>query len=93
MNTQELIQFIEEKMSMQHVYQPLLIKTLVESGGSATVRQLAQAILELDESQIAYYEARVRDMPVPVLSKHGVLERSGNLVSVAVTPRCTGESK
>lgn len=35
MTPDQLIAFIEEKMSMQHVYQPLLIKVLVESGGSA----------------------------------------------------------
>ena len=34
MTPDQLIAFIEEKMSMQHVYQPLLIKVLVESGGS-----------------------------------------------------------
>ena len=44
MTPDQLIAFIEEKMSMQHVYQPLLIKVLVESGGSATVRQLAQRL-------------------------------------------------
>lgn len=85
MTPDQLIAFIEEKMSMQHVYQPLLIKVLVESGGSATVRQLAQAILELDEAQISYYSRRIKDMPVPVLKRHGVLDREGNLVSLAVS--------
>ncbi len=69
---------------MQHVYQPLLIKVLVESSGSATVRQLAQAILELDEAQIAYSSRRIKDMPVPVLKRHGVLDREGDLVSLSV---------
>lgn len=36
-----LIEFLETKMSMSHIYQPLLIKTLVDAGGSATIRQLA----------------------------------------------------
>jgi hypothetical protein len=84
MTPDQLIAFIEEKMSMQHVYQPLLIKVLVESGGSATVRQLAQAILELDEAQIAYYSGRIKDMPVPVLKRHGVLDREGDLVSLSM---------
>ena len=84
METDQLIQFIEQKMSMQHIYQPLLIKVLVESGGSATVRQLAQVILELDESQIGYYSRRIKDMPVPVLKRHGVLDREGDLVSLSV---------
>ena len=64
MTHSELLSFIKSKMSMQHVYQPLLIKTLVECGGSATVRQLAQAVLGLDEPQIRYYEDRIKKMPV-----------------------------
>ncbi len=51
---------------------------------SATVRQLAQAILELDEAQISYYSRRIKDMPVPVLKRHGVLDREGDLVSLSV---------
>lgn len=88
----DLIAFIESKMSMQHIYQPLLIKTLVECGGSATVRQLAQAVLELDEPQIRYYEKRVKDMPVPVLKRHGVVEKQGDLVSLT-TGRLTLEQR
>ena len=51
MDHDDLVAFIRDEMRMQHIYQPLLIKTLVECGGSATVRQLAQAVLALDESQ------------------------------------------
>jgi hypothetical protein len=32
-------------MSMSHVYQPLLIRTLVDAGGAATLRQLAQSFV------------------------------------------------
>ena len=83
MTHSELLSFIKSKMSMQHVYQPLLIKTLVECGGSATVRQLAQAVLGLDEPQIRYYEDRIKKMPVPVLKGHGVVEKQGDTVSLA----------
>ena len=38
---EELRDFITSRMRLSHIYQPLLIKTLVESGGVATVRQLA----------------------------------------------------
>lgn len=83
MTHSELLSFIKSKMSMQHVYQPLLIKTLVECGGSATVRQLAQAVLGRDEPQIRYYEDRIKKMPVPVLKGHGVVEKQGDTVSLA----------
>jgi hypothetical protein len=38
MTFEKLIDFLENKMSMSHIYQPLLIKSLVEAGGSATIR-------------------------------------------------------
>ena len=82
MKHEELVEFITNKMSMQHIYQPLLIKTLVECGGSATVRQIAKSVLSNDESQLHYYEQRIKQMPVEVLKKHGVLARDGELVSL-----------
>jgi len=51
MTYQELVDFLEHKMSMSHVYQPLLVRALVDAGGTATVRQLGQAFLVQDESQ------------------------------------------
>jgi len=39
MNFSELKDFIDTKMKMSHVYQPLLIRLLVESGGQSTLRQ------------------------------------------------------
>ena len=42
MTFDELLKFVESELRMSHVYQPLLINFLVESGGAATIRQLAQ---------------------------------------------------
>lgn len=80
----ELVNFIENKMSMSHIYQPLLIKTLIDAGGSATIRQLAQSFLNNDESQLLYYEKRIKEMPVKVLSRHGVVVKEGDLVSLSI---------
>jgi ATP adenylyltransferase len=52
MNYQVLINFIQNQMKMSHIYQPLLIKSLVDAGGSTTLRQLALAFLSEDESQL-----------------------------------------
>ncbi len=41
MTFEELSNFVEKRMKMSHVYQPLLIKALIEAGGSATFRQIA----------------------------------------------------
>ena len=81
MSYEELVDFITNKMSMSHIYQPLLIRTLVESGGLATLRQLAQQFVLQDESQLLFYEQRIKDMPVRVLARHGVLSHERLVVS------------
>jgi len=80
----ELMDFIEHRMRMSHIYQPLLIRTLVETGGTATLRQVAMAFLDRDESQILYYEDRIKKMPLPVLKRHGIVDRQGDLISLSV---------
>jgi hypothetical protein len=70
---EQIIEFVRVRMRMSHVYQPLLIRALVRAGGSATLRQLAAALLMEDESQLLYYEDRIKKMPLPVLRKHGVV--------------------
>jgi ATP adenylyltransferase len=45
---------------------------------------LATNFLASDESQIIYYEKRLKEMPIKVLSKHGIISREGELVSLKV---------
>ena len=78
----DLIDFIDNRMKMSHIYQPLMLHILVEAGGTATIRQLAHGFLAQDESQIRYYENRIKEMPVPVLKKRGVISKEGELVSL-----------
>tara|TARA_B100000900_G_scaffold172133_1_gene146266 strand:- start:2040 stop:3002 length:963 start_codon:yes stop_codon:yes gene_type:complete len=80
MTFKELQDFIENKMRMSHIYQPLLIKTLVESEGFSTARKLALELLKMDESQIQYYERVVKTMPIRVLLKHGVIKKNDNQI-------------
>jgi ATP adenylyltransferase len=84
MRFEELLGYLESKMRLQHIYQPLLVEFLVESDGSATIRQIATAFLSRDESQITYYERRLKDKPLEVLSKNGVVTRAGNLLTLNV---------
>jgi diadenosine tetraphosphate (Ap4A) HIT family hydrolase len=81
---EQIVEFITSKMKMSHIYQPLLIRSLVDAGGSATLRQLAQFFLSQDESQLLYYENRIKEMPLKVLSKHGVVSKEGELVHLNV---------
>lgn len=82
MTFNDLVDFIEQRMSMSHIYQPLLIRTLVEADGAATLRQLAHAFLAQDESQLLFYEQRIKEMPLRVLKSHGVVESADGLVSL-----------
>jgi ATP adenylyltransferase len=76
----QLIDYLSNRMKMSHIYQPVLIKALVDSGGSATVRQLAAMFLIQDESQLLFYEDRLKKMPLKVLSKNEVVNKDGDLV-------------
>ncbi len=68
---------------MSHVYQPLLVRALIDAGGAATLRQLAQVFLSQDESQLRYYEKRIKGMPLKVLKRHGVVASDGQFVSLS----------
>ena len=87
MKFEELKAFLNNKMWMNHIYQPLVIRTLVESGGHATVRQLAITLLNHDESQITYYEKILRKRPIRVLRSHDIIEKRGQLVSLNINVR------
>lgn len=84
MKYEQLVDFIANRMRMSHIYQPLLIMSLIDAGGTATLRQLAVSFLSRDESEIMYYEKKIKEMPLRVLKKHGVLESQGNVVSLTV---------
>jgi hypothetical protein len=73
MTYEELLDFITRRMRLSHVYQPLIIRALLDAGDLATVRQLALTLLSADEAQAQSYEKRLRQMPLPVLRKHEVV--------------------
>ena len=59
--------FIQKRMRMSHIYQPVMIKELLTHGGKASIRNIAAAFLARDESQLEYYEQITKDMPGKVL--------------------------
>lgn len=71
---ERLRQFLETEMAMSHVYQPVMIRTMLEGGGAATRRQIAAAFLGADLSQLEYYENVVSRYPGPVLRRRGIVE-------------------
>lgn len=84
MTFKDLCNFIENKMRMSQIYQPLLIRSLIDSDGKATIRQLATIFNSLDESQLQYYEKCIKKMPAKVLEGHGVIDRAGDLISLKI---------
>lgn len=48
----ELERFIASEMRMSHIYQPIMLETLLLNGGKATVNQIAHALLSHDISQV-----------------------------------------
>jgi ATP adenylyltransferase len=54
--------FIQNKMRMSHIYQPLMIKTLIANRGEASKHDIAKKIVEFDFSQVEYYEKVVDSM-------------------------------
>ena len=64
-----LQQFISSEMRMAHVYQPVMLAELLKSNGTASVRQIARAILEKDLTQVEYYENITKNMVGQVLTK------------------------
>ena len=71
MEYEELYKFIHEKMKMTHIYQPIMIKTLLESkNNTATVEEIAQKFLNQDLSQLEYYKKIVKKWPHITLVKN-----------------------
>jgi hypothetical protein len=85
----DLIEFIENKMSMADVYQPVVIKELLLHGGLRSKGELASALAAYDYSVKEYYERIVMRWPKLTLSKHEIVEyerRESALLATRVTP-------
>ena len=70
--------FIQKQMRMSHIYQPVMIRELLNGNGKASIRKIAGAFLARDESQLEYYEQITKNMPAKVLAKHGIVVRDGD---------------
>lgn len=70
-----LADFITTKMRMSHVYQPVMLMTLLTKGGKCHERDIASDLLICDESQIEYYTQITNNMVGRVLRDHKIVER------------------
>jgi diadenosine tetraphosphate (Ap4A) HIT family hydrolase len=83
--------FIEQSMRMSHVYQPVMLMTLLAKGGRTSVRDIATSILAHDESQIEYYERVTKDMVGRVLRNRGLVRKEGRTFELLGFDRLTPE--
>jgi len=77
MRFEDLLQFIEHEMRMSHVYQPVMLRELLNRGGRANRKDIARALLNEDRSQLDYYAEITRDMVGRVLANRHVVRREG----------------
>ena len=49
-----LSDFIQKKMRISHIYQPVMIMELLKGSGKSKVKQIAKKFLQHDFSQIEY---------------------------------------
>ncbi len=68
---------------MSHIYQPVMIQTLLEHGGRASVEQIAAALLAKDDAQLSYYGVITRRMPGEVLRRRGIVEAENGAYALA----------
>ena len=73
----ELADFIMNKMRMVHVYQPLMIETMLNNGGRATAVQVAEHFLRSDPAQLDYYIYIVNRWPRRILKTRGIISEEG----------------
>jgi ATP adenylyltransferase len=85
--------FIQTQMRMSHIYQPVMIKELLQHGGRVSIRQIAAAFLARDDSQLEYYEQITKSMPGKVLGKHGIVERDGEHYRLTEASSLTSEER
>ena len=73
-----LRQFLERDMRMSHIYQPLMLATLLNRNGGPPTRQIAADFLAEDERQLGFCQAVTNRIPGSVLRRHGLVMKVGD---------------
>jgi diadenosine tetraphosphate (Ap4A) HIT family hydrolase/5-methylcytosine-specific restriction endonuclease McrA len=74
----ELADFVRRRMRMSHIYQPLMLLTLLRHGGASSSEEIAKTLLAHDQSQVEYYQQITRNMVGKVLRSHGIVRKDGD---------------
>jgi ATP adenylyltransferase len=78
MTYEKLLEFINQRMRMSHIYQPVMLMTLLKNKGSCSQKEIAKALLAYDKSQIEYYEKITNNMVGRVLRSHEIVHKDKN---------------
>ena len=71
----EIKNFIQNRMRMSHVYQPVMLIALLKQNGTATTSEIASLLLSKDQSQIDYYQQIVNRMVGKVLRRRNLVTK------------------
>ena len=93
MNYEELEDFIRNKMSMTHVYQPLMIKKILESGNTAPKEAIARVFLNNDHSLLKYYKNTVMRWPKITLTNRKVISYKKGIFKLLLEGDVTDQQK
>lgn len=75
---EKLRTYLIKNMRMSHVYQPIMIKHLLENSGRAKAEEIAIDLVQNDLSQVEYYTERVNAMVGKVLRKNQIVFKEKN---------------
>ena len=79
MNFPDLKHFLIKRMRMSHIYQPMMLMTLLKEGGVASIENLSKKLLIEDKSQQEYYSNITKNMVGRVLNNHGIVQKEGKI--------------
>ena len=79
---EKLQHFIRKQMRMSHIYQPIMLMTLLRNHGQSSVTEVAREFLTRDSSQVEYYEEIVKRWPTTTLKGHGLIEKNKHQYSL-----------
>jgi ATP adenylyltransferase len=91
MTYEQLVDFLQSRMRMSHVYQPVMLMALLRRGGRCSTGEIARSILAHDQSQIEYYEDVTKNMVGRVLRSHGIVQKEGDGYSLVGYEDLNGE--
>ena len=93
-NFDALSNFILNEMRMSHIYQPVMLIELLERRGSASVTEIARALIGHDVSQVEYYEHITRNMVGKVLTdSRGITSKEKNQYTLIGSEELTDDER